>query len=153
MKHWNNLPKQKQLLIFMLNLEASQPGEMLIIGRDAHKMVKYGISATKSALRMTLNILSKKGYIENRGRGLWCLTIEGQLEAKHWMEQCDDCMEVLSSVSSKEEKASDYLERIQILKHNVEFLREHVNELEKENAKLRKKLVLARKILVKEIDD
>jgi len=99
------LPKQKQLLIFMLNREASTIP--FTIAGSGNEVVANGISASKNALTNMLRTLCQKKQIEKvhfqNGTFGYLLTKDGQDEAKYWIAQCDDGMEVPESTDSLRE--------------------------------------------------
>ena len=98
----NDLPKQKQLLIFMLNREASTDIPFMI-SDCGDEVVANGISASKNALANMLHMLCQKKQIEKiplvNGYG-YLLTKDGQDEAEYWMAQCDSDMEEQESIDS-----------------------------------------------------
>ena len=99
---FNDLPKQKQLLIFMLNREASTNISFTLAG-CGDEVVANGISASKNALANMLHTLCQKKQIEKiplvNGCG-YLLTKDGQDEAEYWMAQCDSDMEEQESIDS-----------------------------------------------------
>ena len=100
---FNDLPKQKQLLIFMLNREAST-GIPFTIAGCGDEVVANGISASKNALSNMLRTLCQKKQIEKvhfqNGTFGYILSKDGQDEAEYWMAQCDNCKETPESIDS-----------------------------------------------------
>ena len=109
---FNDLPKQKQLLIFMLNREASTDIPFTIAG-CGDEVVANGISASKNALANMLHTLRHKKQIEKvyfqNGIFGYVLSQDGQDEAKCWMAQCDNVEEALKSIDNPF-KTEDILE-------------------------------------------
>lgn len=103
--NWKDLPKQKQLLIFMLNREAST--SLAFTMEDcADEVVANGISKSKKSLSNMIYTLGLKGFIKKSivpGPYVYYLTLAGQNEAKYWIAQCDDGMEVPESTDSLRE--------------------------------------------------
>ena len=99
---FNDLPKQKQLLIFMLNREVST-NSPFTLASCGDEVVANGISASKNALSNMLRTLCQKKQIEKiplvNGYG-YLLTTDGEDEAEYWMAQCDSDMEVPESIDS-----------------------------------------------------
>ena len=99
----NDLPKQKQLLIFMLNREAST-GIPFMISDCGDEVVANGISASKNALANMLHTLYHKNQIKKvqfqNGTFAYFLSQDGHDEAEYWMAQCDSDMEVPESIDS-----------------------------------------------------
>ena len=99
---FNDLPKQKQLLIFMLNREASTDSPFTTAS-CGDEVVANGISASKNALANMLHTLCQKKQIEKiplvNGYG-YLLTNDGEDEAEYWMAQCDNDEEVPESTDS-----------------------------------------------------
>lgn len=99
---FNDLPKQKQLLIFMLNREASTdiPFTTASCGDE---VVANGISSSKNALANMLHTLCQKKQIEKiplvNGYG-YLLSEDGEDEAEYWMAKCDNDEEALESTGS-----------------------------------------------------
>ena len=100
---FNDLPKQKQLLIFMLNREAST-GIPFTIAGCGDEVVANGISASKNALANMLHTLYHKNQIKKvqfqNGTFAYFLSQDGHDEAEYWMAQCDSDMEVPESIDS-----------------------------------------------------
>lgn len=103
---WKDLLKQKQLLIFMLNREASTTIPFTIAS-SGDEVVANGISVSKNALANMLRTLCQKKQIEKvhfqNGTFGYLLTKDGQDEAEYWMAQCDSDMEVPESTDSLHE--------------------------------------------------
>lgn len=103
---WNDLPKQKKLLIFMLNREASTEIPFTIAG-CGNDVVANGISANKNALANMLYTLCQKKQIEKvrfqNGTFGYLLTDDGECEAEYWLARCDDDVEVPESTGSLQE--------------------------------------------------
>ena len=99
----NDLPKQKQLLIFMLNREALTDIPFTIAG-CGDKVIANGISASKNALANMLHTLYQKKQIEKvhfqNGTFGYFLSDDGQDEAEYWIAQCDNCKEAPESIDS-----------------------------------------------------
>ena len=99
---FNDLPKQKQLLIFMLNREVST-NSPFTLASCGDEVVANGISASKNALSNMLRTLCQKKQIEKiplvNGYG-YLLTTDGEDEAEYWMAQCDNCKETPESIDS-----------------------------------------------------
>ena len=99
----NDLPKQKQLLIFMLNREAST-GIPFTIAGCGDEVVANGISASKNALANMLHTLYHKNQIKKvqfqNGTFAYFLSQDGHDEAEYWMAQCDSDMEAPESIDS-----------------------------------------------------
>ena len=99
---FNDLPKQKQLLIFMLNREVST-NSPFTLASCGDEVVANGISASKNALSNMLRTLCQKKHIEKiplvNGYG-YLLTTDGEDEAEYWMAQCDSDMEAPESIDS-----------------------------------------------------
>ena len=100
---FNDLPKQKQLLIFMLNREASTDIPFTLAG-CGDEVVANGISASKNALANMLHTLCQKKQIEKvhfqNGTFGYFLSKDGQDEAEYWMAQCDNCKEAPEPIDS-----------------------------------------------------
>ena len=100
---FNDLPKQKQLLIFMLNREASTDIPFTI-ANCGDEVVANGISASKNALANMLHTLRHKKQIEKvyfqNGTFGYSLSQAGQDEAEYWMAQCDNAEEVQKSIDN-----------------------------------------------------
>ena len=100
---FNDLPKQKQLLIFMLNREAST-GIPFTIAGCGDEVVANGISASKNALANMLHTLYHKNQIKKvqfqNGTFAYFLSQDGHDEAEYWMAQCDSDMEAPESIDS-----------------------------------------------------
>ena len=100
---FNDLPKQKQLLIFMLNREASTDIPFTLAG-CGDEVVANGISASKNALANMLYTLCQKKQIEKvhfqNGTFGYFLSKDGQDEAEYWMAQCDNCKEAPEPIDS-----------------------------------------------------
>lgn len=111
----NDLPKQKQLLIFMLNREASTSIPFTIAGRG-DEVIANGISANKNALANMLYTLCQKKHLEKipleHGSCGYLLSEDGQDEAEYWMAQCDNDKEAPESTGSlrKTEESSRDIE-------------------------------------------
>ena len=109
---FNDLPKQKQLLIFMLNREASTDIPFTIAG-CGDEVVANGISASKNALANMLHTLYQKKHIEKiplvNGCG-YLLTKDGQDEAEYWMAKCDNDEEEQKSTDSLFKTEEHYLD-------------------------------------------
>ena len=99
---FNDLPKQKRLLIFMLNREIST-NSSFTIADCGDEVIANGISASKNALSNMLRTLCQKKQIEKiplvNGYG-YLLTTDGEDEAEYWMAQCDGDEEALESTDS-----------------------------------------------------
>ena len=99
---FNDLPKQKQLLIFMLNREVSTNSPFTTTS-CGDEVIANGISASKNALSNMLRTLCQKKQIEKiplvNGYG-YLLTTDGEDEAEYWMAQCDSNMEAPESIDS-----------------------------------------------------
>ena len=109
---FNDLPKQKQLLIFMLNREASTdiPFTTASCGDE---VVANGISPSKNALSSMLHTLCQKKQIEKiplvNGYG-YLLTNDGEDEAEYWMAQCDNDEETPESTDSLHKTEEHYVD-------------------------------------------
>ena len=99
---FNDLPKQKQLLIFMLNREVST-NSPFTLASCGDEVIANGISANKNSLANMLYTLCQKKHIEKiplvNGYG-YLLTTDGEDEAEYWMAQCDSDMEAPESIDS-----------------------------------------------------
>lgn len=142
MMSWNDLKKQTQLLIFMMNHEASstKPFELRTDGEEA---VAIGIAKNKRALGSQLHRLKLNGYVVN-SYGHWLLTVRGQLEASSWMKKCNDDIEVPSSFNCLKKKAQETEMRDGAL---IIDLYAEISNLKAENAKLKEKIASVQKIL------
>ena len=100
---FNDLPKQKQLLIFMLNREMST-NSPFTTASCGDEVVANGISASKNALANMLRTLCQKKQIEKiplvNGSCGYLLSEDGEDEAEYWMAQCDSDMEAPESIDS-----------------------------------------------------
>ena len=100
---FNDLPKQKQLLIFMLNREMST-NSPFTTASCGDEVVANGISASKNALSNMLRTLCQKKQIEKiplvNGSCGYLLSEDGEDEAEYWMAQCDSDMEAPESIDS-----------------------------------------------------
>ena len=100
---FNDLPKQKQLLIFMLNREVST-NSPFTLASCGDEVVANGISASKNALSNMLRTLCQKKQIEKiplvNGSCGYLLSEDGEDEAEYWMAQCDSDMEAPESIDS-----------------------------------------------------
>ena len=100
---FNDLPKQKQLLIFMLNREVST-NSPFTLASCGDEVVANGISASKNALANMLHTLYQKKQIEKvhiqNGTFGYFLSDDGQDEAEYWIAQCDNCKETPESIDS-----------------------------------------------------
>lgn len=100
---WNDLPKQKRLLIFMLNRESSK-NLSFTMDSCGDEVVANGISANKNALANMLYVLCRTNYIEKiprpNGSYAYLLTRDGQDEAERLMSQCSNNVEGPKSASS-----------------------------------------------------
>ena len=83
---WDDLKKETQLLIFMMNRAESTgtPFEVRTDGKEA--VFGYGIARTKACLQSQLYQLKLRGYVANISRGQWVLTTDGKKEASRWMK-------------------------------------------------------------------
>ena len=87
---FTDLPKQKQLLIYMFNRECSTVFG-ITIADNGDDIIARGISKNKNSLSNMLHSLLVKHYISlNKTTHCYFLTRAGQDEAKHWIEQCDE---------------------------------------------------------------
>ena len=109
---FNDLPKQKQLLIFMLNREVST-NSPFTIADCGDEVVANGISASKNALANMLHTLCQKKQIEKiplvNGYG-YLLSDDGEDEAEYWMAQCDSDMEAPESTDSLHKTEEHYID-------------------------------------------
>ena len=109
---FNDLPKQKQLLIFMLNRELST-NSPFTTASCGDEVVANGISASKNALANMLHTLCQKKQIEKiplvNGYG-YLLSEDGEDEAEYWMAQCDSDMEAPESTDSLHKTEEHYLD-------------------------------------------
>ena len=109
---FNDLPKQKQLLIFMLNREMST-NSPFTTASCGDEVVANGISASKNALSNMLRTLCQKKQIEKiplvNGYG-YLLTNDGEDEAEYWMAQCDNDEEAPKSIDSLHKTEEHYLD-------------------------------------------
>ncbi len=86
---WNDLKKETQLLIFMMN-RAESTGAPFEVGTDGEEAAfGHGIARTKKCLQSQLYQLKLKGYVANVSRGQWVLTTDGKKEASRWMKRYD----------------------------------------------------------------
>ena len=110
---FNDLPKQKQLLIFMLNREASTDIPFTI-ANCGDEVVANGISASKNALANMLHTLRHKKQIEKvyfqNGIFGYSLSQAGQDEAEYWMAKCDNDKEAQKSTDSLHKTEEHYLD-------------------------------------------
>ena len=100
---FTDLPKQKQLLIFMLNREVST-NSPFTLASCGDEVIANGISASKNALSNMLRTLCQKKQIEKiplvHGSCGYLLSEDGEDEAEYWMAQCDNCKETPESIDS-----------------------------------------------------
>lgn len=100
---FNDLPKQKQLLIFMLNREVST-NSPFTLASCGDEVIANGISANKNSLANMLYTLCQKKHIEKiplaNGSCGYLLSEDGEDEAEYWMAQCDSDMEAPESIDS-----------------------------------------------------
>ena len=131
---FNDLPKQKQLLIFMLNREALTDIPFTIAG-CGDKVIANGISASKNALANMLHTLRHKKQIEKvyfqNGTFGYSLSQAGQDEAEYWMAQCDNAEEALKSIDSL----------FKTEEHHIDIDEAYVKRLEQTIAGLKDELV------------
>ena len=110
---FNDLPKQKQLLIFMLNREASTDIPFTIAG-CGDEVVANGISASKNALANMLHTLYQKKQIEKvhfqNGTFGYFLSKDGQDEAEYWIAKCDTDEKAPKSIDSLFKTEEHYLD-------------------------------------------
>lgn len=100
---FNDLPKQKQLLIFMLNRELST-NSPFTTASCGDEVVANGISSSKNALTNMLHTLCQKKQIEKiplvNGSCGYLLSEDGEDEAEYWMAKCDNDEEAPESIDS-----------------------------------------------------
>ena len=131
---FNDLPKQKQLLIFMLNRELST-NSPFTTASCGDEVVANGISASKNALANMLYTLCQKKQIEKvyfqNGTFGYFLSKDGQDEAEYWMAQCDN--------DEKEQKSIDSLFKTE--EHYLDIDEAYVKRLEQIITGLKDELV------------
>ena len=87
---FNELPKQKQLLIYMFNYECSTTCGITVTD-NGDDIIAHGISKNKNSLSNMLHELLVKHEINvNKTNHCYFLTRAGQDEAKRWIERCDE---------------------------------------------------------------
>ena len=107
---FTDLPKNKQLLIFMVCREAVLDYEnVFTIAENADELIARGIVKNKHSLSTMLYNLAVKGYVKNVANG-WQITELGKNEAKYWLRQCDDAemQETTSSDDGNDANASNW---------------------------------------------
>ena len=85
-----DLPKQKQLLIYMFNYECSTAFG-ITVSDNGDDIIAHGISKNKNSLsNMFHSLLVKHDINVNKITHCYFLTRTGQDEAKRWIECCDE---------------------------------------------------------------
>jgi archaellum component FlaC len=90
---FNELPKQKQLLIYMFNHECSS-NKPITIARMGDEIIAAGITKNKNSLANMLYNLRKKKLVSETilrdGSFVYSLTASGQDDAKYWISRCNE---------------------------------------------------------------
>ena len=161
---FNDLPKQKQLLIFMLNREASTDIPFTLAG-SGDEVVANGISASKNALANMLYTLCQKKQIEKihlvNGSCCYLLSKDGRDEAEYWMAQCDNFKEAPKSIDSlckTEEHDFNSEDYVKCLEQTVAGIKDVLFKLNckpkqyDELVKAQAKEIERRKVMVKDVE-
>lgn len=85
----DDLPKNRQLLIFMMN-RINSCNESFTVADDGYDVVAFGITKNAKSLSSMLQSLANKGLIEQGGHANWFLTDLGETEATYWQKKCDE---------------------------------------------------------------
>ncbi len=143
---FNDLPKQKRLLIYMFYYEA-ESSNAITMSKNGNDIIAYGISKNKTSLANMLYNLRKKKLVSESilkdGSFAYPLTISGQNEAKRWIERCDEgeCLpgNVEQPNETKEEINVDFVSLANMFADAAKRFTQQPkknNKLQKENAAL-----------------
>ena len=136
---WNDLPKQKQLLIYMFYYEAKS-GLAITMSKNGNDIIAYGISKNKNALANMLYTLCKKHVVFQTklqdGNVAYALTTAGEEDALHWIRMCNSNANAGDSLQIPE-NANDHIAK---LNAEIASLKQKLEQAEAEAEHLRVEL-------------